>query len=78
MARPPCLDPHQQGDPRIPVLVPKDSDSLPGEEVACHDPDDGSITDGDDHVWLGDLDMLIDGAWRDVELDIHTMPGKRP
>ena len=63
---------------RHPALVPKDSDSLSGAEVACHDPDDGSITNGDDHVWLGDSDMLIDGAWRDFELDIHVMLGKRP
>ena len=56
---------------RHPALVPKDSDGLPGAEVACHDLDDGSITDGDDQVWLGlrDPDMLIDGAWRDFELD---------
>jgi hypothetical protein len=26
-------------------------------------PDDGSITEGDDHVWLGNLEMLEDGHW---------------
>ncbi len=32
------------------------SDDLPMEPFA--DPDDGSITDGDDHVWLGDRGQL--------------------
>jgi hypothetical protein len=28
------------------------------------DPDDGSITDGDDHVWIGNLDILKgSGRW---------------
>lgn len=32
------------------------------------DPDDGCITDGDDHVWLGDRATLRGtGAWRDIK-----------
>jgi hypothetical protein len=34
---------------------------------AFHDPDDGSITDGDDHVWLGDKGVLAGGGgWRNL------------
>ena len=40
-----------------------------------YDPDDGSITDGDDHVWIGDPDVLMGGDWRDF--DIQGMLGKR-
>ncbi|KAF5343057.1 hypothetical protein D9758_011133 [Tetrapyrgos nigripes] len=30
------------------------------------DMDDGSITDGDDQIWLGDKSQLIDGQWREL------------
>ena len=38
--------------------------------------DEGSITDGDDHVWLGNPEALVEGQWRDF--DIEGMLGKRP
>lgn len=43
--------------------------------ASYHDPDDGRITDGDDHVWLGDKDILSGGRWRDIASDPVT--GKR-
>ena len=33
------------------------------------DPDEGSITDGDDHVWLGNPEALVDGQWRDFDIE---------
>ena len=39
-------------------------------------PDEGSITDGDDHVWLGNPQALVDGQWRDF--DLEGMLRKRP
>jgi hypothetical protein len=30
-------------------------------DVEHPDPDEGSITDGDDHVWMGNSDMLVEG-----------------
>ena len=39
-------------------------------------PDEGSITDGDDHVWLGNPKALVDGQWR--EFDVEGMLRKRP
>ena len=33
------------------------------------DPDDGSITDGDDHVWVGNPEILRgSGRWRDFDI----------
>lgn len=33
------------------------------------DPDDGSITDGDDHVWVGNPEILRGGGgWRDFDM----------
>lgn len=40
-------------------------------------PDDGSITDGDDHNYLGDELMLTNGNWRAL-LDPTVSLGKRP
>ena len=45
-------------------------------DVEHPDPDEGSITEGDDHVWMGNPDMLVEGQWR--EFDIEGMLGKRP
>ena len=62
---------------RHPALIPR----LGDEELdwvfsgSFYDPDDGSITDGDDHVWIGDPDVLMGGEWRDF--DIEGMLGKR-
>jgi len=61
---------------RHPALVPRNAEGLPATEVEFCDPDDSSITEGDDHVWLGNLDILIDGGWR--EFDVQGMLGKRP
>jgi hypothetical protein len=38
-----------------PCLVAKDSNAKPGSYV---NPDDGSITDSDDHVWIDDKSVL--------------------
>lgn len=49
---------------RHPCLVPKDGDQLPAllPESSAND---GSITDGDDHIWLGDVTELGgDGSWQ--------------
>ena len=66
---------------RHPALIPID-ENLDGRDGVSssiygsfHNPDDGSITDGDDHVWLGDPDVLTSGEWRDF--DIQGMLGKR-
>ena len=40
-----------------------------------YNPDDGSITEGDDHVWIGDPDVLRSREWMDF--DIQGMLGKR-
>jgi hypothetical protein len=64
---------------RHPALIPKDEDSDGhdgGMYGSYYNPDDGSITDGDDHVWIGDPDVLMSGEWRDF--DIQGMLGKRP
>jgi hypothetical protein len=47
---------------RHPALVPKDEDGLANMEVECADPDEGSITDGDDHVWLGNPTKMENGG----------------
>lgn len=48
---------------RHPALVPRGSPA--GTYV---DPEDGSISEGDDHVWLGNPDILRGGGgWRDLE-----------
>jgi hypothetical protein len=52
---------------RHPHLVQIGEDGQPLDSLAFHDPDDGSITDGDDHVWLGDKGVLEGGGgWRDL------------
>ncbi|KAG6808374.1 hypothetical protein H0H92_007078, partial [Tricholoma furcatifolium] len=35
--------------------------------------DDGSITDGDDHVWTGNRTILGQGQWRDVVADVAAL-----
>ena len=48
------------------------------DSLAFHNPDDGGITDGDDHVWLGDKDVLEGGGgWRDLTSE-RTRSSKRP
>lgn len=37
--------------------------------------DDGGITDGDDHIWTGDVEMLSGGRWREITID--AIVGKR-
>jgi len=32
---------------------------------------DGNVSDGDDHVWLGDVAKLADGGWRKLARIIH-------
>lgn len=45
-------------------------------ERAYTDPDDGNITDGDDHIWIGNLAILKGGGgWRDF--DLEKQQGKR-
>lgn len=61
---------------RHPALVQLGDVGVSQAEVAYFDPDDGSVTDGDDHVWLGDREVLMDGAWRGF--DIEGAIGKRP
>ena len=57
---------------RHPALV----SDIEAMDVEHPDPDEGSITDGDDHVWMGNPDMLVEGQWR--EFDLEGMLGKRP
>lgn len=45
-----------------PMLVSNES-----ENGSYADPDDGSITDGDDHVFLGDETVLRTSGWRNFE-----------
>lgn len=45
-----------------PSLVSSESETRP-----YMDPEDGSITDGDDHVYLGDEIVLRTSGWRDFE-----------
>jgi hypothetical protein len=59
-----------------PALVPQNIDGEPVSEGEYVDPDDGSITEGDDHVWLGNPEILKDGGWR--QFDVEVMLGKRP
>ena len=65
---------------RHPVLIPRDEDGHDGVSSGMYgtyySPDDGSITDGDDHVWIGDPGVLMSGEWRGF--DIQGMLGKRP
>ena len=61
---------------RHPLLVPKSSDGLPSYVQKYDNPDDGSITDGDDHKWIGNADVLKGGGgWRDFDLESNL--GKR-
>ncbi len=39
-------------------------------EGSVTDDDGGCITDGDDHVWLGDKSVLENGGWRDMAAQI--------
>ena len=57
---------------RHPALV----SDIEAMDVEHPDPDEGSITEGDDHVWMGNPDMLVEGQWR--EFDLEGMLGKRP
>jgi hypothetical protein len=61
---------------RHPALVPQTNDGEPSSDGEYANPDSGSITEGDDHVWLGNPEMLKDGRWR--EFDVELMIGKRP
>jgi hypothetical protein len=55
---------------RHPCLVDK---RLQATDVLYANPDDGSITDGDDHFWLGDTATLRDfNKWTDFG-DLNTM-----
>jgi hypothetical protein len=59
---------------RHPALVPT-LESQPWAEQEYVDPDDGCITDGDDHVWVGNPEVLKGGGgWRDFDV---TSLGKR-
>ena len=61
-------------------MIPRDEDGHDGVSSGMYgtyySPDDGSITDGDDHVWIGDPGVLMSGEWRDF--DIQGMLGKQP
>ncbi|KAJ7572692.1 hypothetical protein C8J56DRAFT_806824 [Mycena floridula] len=58
---------------RHPELRSRDSATFPSFEVA-----DGSISDGDDKLWLGDVAMLSgDGDWEDLSKRSTTFLGKR-
>ena len=57
---------------RHPVLVLLHADGMAGDEYA--DPDEGSITDGDDHG--RNPEALVEGQWRDF--DLEGMVRKRP
>ena len=48
------------------VLVPI-LDGQPRAEQGYADPDDGCITDGDDHVWTGNPEVLRGGGWKDFD-----------
>jgi hypothetical protein len=59
---------------RHPALA-RTPESQPREEQAYVDPDNGCITDGDDHVWVGNPEVLKGGGgWRDFDV---TSLGKR-
>ena len=47
------------------------------QRAAWQDPDDGSITDGDDHLWHGDTRLLSNGKWRELLEDPLLTLGKR-
>lgn len=51
-------------------------ESVVPAEVAYCDPDEASVTDGNHHVWLGDREVLMDGAWLefDIEGTISGLP----
>jgi hypothetical protein len=53
---------------RHPALVPI-LEGQPWVEHEYADPDDGSITDGDDHIWVGNPEVLRGGGgWRDFDM----------
>jgi hypothetical protein len=59
---------------RHPALAPT-LESQPWAEEDYLDPDDGCITDGDDHVWVGNPKVLKGGGgWWDFDV---TSLGKR-
>jgi hypothetical protein len=65
---------------RHPLLVQigEDGQLEPMDSPAFHNPDNGSITDGDDHIWLGDKDVLEGGGgWRDLTSE-RMRSSKRP
>ncbi|KAJ7679517.1 hypothetical protein DFH06DRAFT_1316415 [Mycena polygramma] len=58
---------------RHPVLVPRDQ--ARGKYI---EPADGSITDGDDHAWSANPEMLAGGGgWRDLDFSSASLLGKR-
>jgi hypothetical protein len=58
------------------ALVQKGMDGEVASSDGFVDLDDGTITEGDDHVWLGNPDVLRGGGgWRD--LDAVQLLGKR-
>ena len=52
--------------------------SIGEPEGEWFDPDAGSVTDGDDHIFLGDKRMLTNGNWRELIEDPFKVLGKRP
>ncbi|KAF8575659.1 hypothetical protein K439DRAFT_1369380 [Ramaria rubella] len=54
-----------------PAVHPRGEEDLPWA-----DPEDRSITDGDDHLCLGDKSLLSNGAWRDILKDSMLALGK--
>ena len=52
---------------RHPDLVQLNPDGSRPPSDTLYDPNDGCITDGDDHVWLGDKEILSGGRWRDMD-----------
>ncbi|KAI9454440.1 hypothetical protein F5148DRAFT_1288636 [Russula earlei] len=48
--------------------------NIKATDIEHPDPNEGSITDGDDHVWMGNPDMLVEGQWQ--EFDLEGMLGK--
>ncbi|KAJ6592053.1 hypothetical protein DFH09DRAFT_1073124 [Mycena vulgaris] len=58
---------------RHPALVPIDAEA--GQYI---EPIDGSITDGDDHAWSGNPEMLEGGGgWQDFDFRTTSLLGKR-
>jgi hypothetical protein len=54
------------------ALVPRAQ--APAEYI---EPTDGSITDGDDHAWSGNSELLAGGEWRNFDFSTSSLLGKR-